>query len=119
MFINYKEDIGFTATIMYETKDGVVPVVIKNPNFINYYPYIAKKLMEGKILYINHNHGYIGIEITDGPYGEEKSFISEYESNNINFLELINNLEHNIKQDKKRYKKLVKIGMKYKNLNTN
>ena len=114
LFINYDEKVGFNITILLRNENGIVPFVIEKTNFINYYPNLAKKLIDGKVLYVNYDYGYVGDFQSKGPYCEQEVFMSEYEANNIDFNELIINLNQNIKNGKKMSRELVKIGDYYK-----
>ena len=112
--ISYNEEEGYKVTVFLETKKGLVTYNIKNANFISSYPLLAKKLIEGKKLYLDSCNGYIGTEQKEETNAEEV-FISEYESNNSNFNELLTNMEQNIKIKKETPKKLVKSGPRYIN----
>jgi hypothetical protein len=112
-FISYDEENGFKVSIMLETEKGQVPYEIKNPSFINSFPLIMKKLMEGKKVYLDSYKGYIGSEQTEGPYCDEQVFMSDYDDNDIDFLELLDLLEQKIMNKKTSPKKLVKVGSKY------
>jgi hypothetical protein len=116
-YISYNEEEGYQVTVLLETKNGLVPYEIKKVNFIDSYPLLAKKIKEGKILYLDSYNGYIGNEQTEGPHCEEQVFISEYEGNNSNFNELLVTMENNIKNKKTTPKKLIKVGPKYINYN--
>ena len=111
IFMNYKD--GFNVTILNKTIDGIIPYNYKNPSFIKDYPYLARKLKEGKILYVKSDSGYLGNEINEGPYAEEKIFLSEYENKNIDFKEIIINLDKDVKGNKKVLRRLMKIGDTY------
>ena len=114
IFINYdKEDI-FKVTIILETDNGIIPLVFNDNHFINFYKYLSKKIKEGNTLYINYNNAYLGNIKTEGPYCEQEVFMSNYESENNDFNELIINLNKNIKNNEKTSKKLIKIGSYYK-----
>ena len=114
IYISYNQEDEFKVTALAKTEKGLVPYEIKKPTFINSFPLLIKKLKEGKTIYINSNHGYIGEEKTQGPYCEEQVFISEYDDNNGDFLELLNLLEQKVKNNKTAPKKLVKVGPEYK-----
>ena len=114
IFISYNKEIGFNINILLETKKGIIPYTIEKTDKINNYPYLAKKIMEGNILYVDYSGGYVGIKKTEGPYCEQDVFISEYESNNIGFDELLMSLNKEIKDNNIKQRKLVKIGEHYK-----
>lgn len=82
-------------------------------NFIAFYPNLMKKLINGEKLYLKSFKGYLGREETVGPYCEEKIFVSEYDSTNIDLLELISDLDNKIKKEKTKIRKLSKLGNHY------
>ena len=113
-YISSDKEDSIKVTALIKTKQGVVPYEIKKPTFISSFPLLMQKLKEGKIIYLNSSNGYIGEEKTEGPYCEEQIFISEYDDNNGDFLELLSLLEQKVKSNKTVPKKLVKIGSEYK-----
>ena len=113
LFISYKKEVGFRVTILLETDNGIQPFSFENPAFINYYPHLANKIKDGKTLYVSSSCGYLGTEQTEGPYAEQKVFVSEYECNNIDLNEIIIKLNQNIKNNKKVLRKLIKVGNRY------
>ena len=81
---------------------------------MNNYPYISGELMNGKTIYIESYDCYLGTITKEGSYNEEEVFNSEYESHNRDIIELLINLENNIKEEKSDVKKLIKIGDGYR-----
>ena len=114
MFVNYNAEGFFQTTILLETKKGIIPYNYETTDFISFYPYLAKQLMDGKTLYVDFDNGYVGIKKSEGPYCEKHVFESEYEENNIDFNELLIKLNAAIKNEKKTQRKLIKIGARYK-----
>ncbi len=114
MFVNYNDEGFFQTTILLETNNGIIPYNYEKTDFISFYPYLAKQLMDGKTLYVDFNYGYVGIEKTEGPYCEKQVFESEYEEKNIDFKELLISLNDVIKNEKKTQRQLIKIGASYK-----
>ena len=114
MFVNYNDEGFFQTTILLETNNGIVPYNYEKTDFISFYPYLAKQLMDGKTLYVAFDYGYVGIKKTEGPYCEKQVFESEYEEKNIDFNELLIRLNDAIKNEKKIQRKLIKIGASYK-----
>ncbi len=114
MFVNYNDEGFFQTTILLETDNGIIPYSYEKTDFISFYPYLAKQLMDGKTLYVDFNYGYVGIEKTEGPYCEKQVFESEYEEKNIDFKELLISLNDVIKNEKKTQRQLIKIGASYK-----
>jgi len=114
IFINYDE--GLKGCVLLENKNGIVPVELKDKDlkFITFYPNIMQQLMNGKKIYFKDFTGYLGREEFEGPYGEQTVFISEYESVNTIFSELMINLENKIKNKKTNVRKLSKLGGYYK-----
>ena len=114
MFVNYNDEGFFQTTILLETNNGIVPYNYEKTDFISFYPYLAKQLMDGKTLYVAFDYGYVGIKKSEGPYCEKQVFESEYEEKNIDFNELLIRLNDAIKNEKKIRRKLIKIGVSYK-----
>jgi len=114
MFVNYNDKGFFQTTILLETNNGIIPYNYEKTDFISSYPYLAKRLMDGKTLYVAFDYGYVGIKKTEGPYCERQVFESEYEEKNIDFNELLISLDDAIKNEKKIQRKLIKIGASYK-----
>ena len=114
MFVNYNDEGFFQTTILLETNNGIIPYNYEKTDFISFYPYLAKQLMDGKTLYVAFDYGYVGIKKSEGPYCEKQVFESEYEEKNIDFNELLIRLDDAIKNEKKKQRKLVKIGNSYK-----
>ena len=114
MFVNYNDEGFFQTTILLETNNGIIPYNYEKTDFISFYPYLAKQLMDGKTLYVAFDYGYVGIKKSEGPYCEKQVFESEYEEKNIDFNELLIRLNDAIKNDKKIRRKLIKIGASYK-----
>ena len=114
MFVNYNDEGFFQTTILLETNNGIIPYNYEKTDFISFYPYLAKQLMDGKTLYVAFDYGYVGIKKSEGPYCEKQVFESEYEEKNIDFNELLIMLDDAIKNEKKKQRKLVKIGNSYK-----
>ena len=114
MFVNYNDEGFFQTTILLETNNGIIPYNYEKTDFISFYPYLAKQLMDGKTLYVAFDYGYVGIKKSEGPYCEKQVFESEYEEKNIDFNELLIMLDDAIKNEKKKQRKLVKIGDSYK-----
>jgi len=114
MFVNYNDEGFFQTTILLETNNGIIPYNYEKTDFISFYPYLAKQLMDGKTLYVAFDYGYVGIKKSEGPYCERQVFESEYEEKNIDFNELLIRLDDAIKNEKKIQRKLIKIGASYK-----
>ena len=114
MFVNYNDEGFFQTTILLETNNGIIPYNYEKTDFISFYPYLAKQLMDGKTLYVAFDYGYVGIKKSEGPYCEKQVFESEYEEKNIDFNELLIRLDDAIKNGKKIQRKLIKIGASYK-----
>ncbi len=114
MFVNYNDEGFFQTTILLETNNGIIPYNYEKTDFISFYPYLAKQLMDGKTLYVAFDYGYVGIKKSEGPYCERQVFESEYEEKNIDFNELLISLDDAIKNEKKIQRKLIKIGASYK-----
>ena len=114
MFVNYNDEGFFQTTILLETNNGIIPYNYEKTDFISFYPYLAKQLMDGKTLYMAFDYGYVGIKKSEGPYCEKQVFESEYEEKNIDFNELLIRLNDAIKNEKKIRRKLIKIGASYK-----
>ena len=113
MYISYNKERSFVLTLLVETKRGVIPYTSTINELGDYYPYVAEKLKNGMIVYKNFNLGYLGTELYEGPYGEEKVFIVEYETTNNDLNELLFSLNEKIKNNKKVDRKLIKIGNSY------
>ena len=113
-FINYDKEDNCRITVLFEIENGIVPVVYEESYFLSCYPHLAKKMIEGNTIYIRSNSGFVGKILSEGPYGEVKVFLSEYESYNMNFNEILHCLNSKIKYDKKHIRKLVKIGESYR-----
>jgi len=113
-FVNYNDEGFFQTTILLETNNGIIPYNYEKTDFISFYPYLAKQLMDGKTLYVAFDYGYVGIKKSEGPYCEKQVFESEYEEKNIDFNELLIGLNDAIKNEKKIRRKLIKIGASYK-----
>ena len=114
MFVNYNDEGFFQTTILLETNNGIIPYNYEKTDFISFYPYLAKQLMDGKTLYVAFDYGYVGIKKSEGPYCEKQVFESEYEEKNIDFNELLIRLNDAIKNEKNIRRKLIKIGASYK-----
>ena len=115
IFANYnRNNSTIQITAFLETKKGVIPYKYESPDFISLHPNIATQLINGKTLYIDFDCAYVGVEETEGPYCETQILKSEYEERNPFLDELLINLDDNIKRNKKRERKLIKIGVNYK-----
>lgn len=115
IFANYnRNNSTIQITAFLETKKGVIPYTYESPDFIGLHPHIATQLINGKTLYIDFDCAYVGVEETEGPYCETQILKSEYEERNPFLDELLINLDDNIKRNKKRERKLIKIGVNYK-----
>ena len=97
MFVNYNDEGFFQTAILLETNNGIIPYNYEKTDFISFYPYLAKQLMDGKTLYVAFDYGYVGIKKSEGPYCEKQVFESEYEEKNIDFNELLIRLNDAIK----------------------
>lgn len=117
IFINYME--GLKGFLLIESENGVIPIELKEEdlNFLTFYPNVMKKLTDGKSLYLKAFNAYLGKEETVGPYCEHQIFVSEYDSENIDFYELIANLESRIKKGNVNVRKLSKLGIYYNEVN--
>ena len=62
MFVNYNDKGFFQTTILLETNNGIIPYNYEKTDFISSYPYLAKRLMDGKTLYVAFDYGYVGIK---------------------------------------------------------
>ena len=113
IFINYSE--GLKGCLLIESENGVIPIELKEEdlNFLTFYPNIMEKLINGRLLYLKGFNVYLGKKETFGPYCEHEIFISEYDSENINFYELIANLESKIEKRESNVRKLSKLGIYY------
>lgn len=113
-FISYNGE--FKGCMLLETKKANIPIELNESDlkFINCFPNIKEKLINGYELYLNAFSGYIGRRYTEGPYCEQKVFISNYNSENIDFYELMNDIEKNIIKNKQKMKKLSKVGTYYR-----
>ena len=115
IFANYnRNNSTIQITAFLETKKGVIPYKYESPDFISLHPNIATQLINGKTLYIDFDCAYVGVEETEGPYCETQILKSEYEERNPFLDELLIKLDDNIKRNKKRERKLIKIGVNYK-----
>ena len=115
IFANYnRNNSTIQITAFLETKKGVIPYIYESPDFISLHPNIATQLINGKTLYIDFDRAYVGVEETEGPYCETQILKSEYEERNPFLDELLIKLDDNIKRNKKRERKLIKIGVNYK-----
>ena len=114
IYINYNNvEESYTLTLLVEDNNTVTPFFYSINEIVNNYPYVAEKLKEGMILYKEINHGYLGKEKNEGPYGEEKILMVEYEANNYDLNELLNSLNNTIKNNETIERKLKKIGISY------
>jgi len=80
---------------------------------IKLWPNIQQKLINGCILYICNHDAYIGKSLSEGPYGENKIFVSEFDSTNPYYDVLLKLLDEKIKKGKSRNKVLTKLGYRY------
>lgn len=113
LFINYNEQENeFIISGLLESEEGVIPIKSKEI-YLNNYPYLSRKLMEEKIIYIDYFDCYLGTKKTEGPYCEQEVFDSEYESHSYELSELLKNIDRKIRENKKNVKRLVKIGNHY------
>ena len=114
IYVTYNKEGFFQSTILLKTTNGIIPYKYGKADYISFYPFLAKQLIEGKILYVDYNCGYVGIKKTEGPYCENQVFESEYEGINVDFNELLIRINDSIRNEKKTPRKLVKIGESYK-----
>ena len=103
---------GFKGSVLIKNSDGIIPIELNEEELNEFliYPNIVNELVNGNKLYIRGTNGYIGVDISVGPYFEEKFFVSEYNYSNNNFYELLYNLDKHIK---KKEKSLIKINKSY------
>ena len=108
--INVVYDNGFKGSILIKSDDGIIPIELNEceVNEFLIYPNIVNELINGSKLYINGTNGYIGVDISVGPYCEEKFFVSEYNCSNNNIYELLYDLDKRIKRKEKSLKKINK-----------
>ena len=111
-FIKYKNN-RFQATILLKTKEGIIPYFYENITLLNHFPHLSKKIKEGKTLYIDFDQGYIGIELREGPYGEQHVFETEYAVQAYNLNELLSKPNGTVKNGKQRVIKLTQLGERY------
>ena len=107
-----KKENKFIMNGILEEKEGIIPLANKTIDLDNY-PYLSSKLKEGKILYIDSYNCYLGENRIEGPYGEQEVFDSEYECHNNEEVEMLVNIDKNIKEQKQVLSKLIKIGNHY------
>ena len=108
IYISYNREKSFILTLLIETNRGVVPYAYTINEIADFYPYVAEKLKNGMIVYKDFNHGCIGRETYEGPYCEEKTLITEYETINNDLNELLFNLDEKIRNNEKSWEKTYK-----------
>ena len=92
-FIWYNDKIKGTRLIKKE--NGITPIELKDSDLekISFYSNIMNQLKDGKELYV---------------------FVSEYNSRDYDYSEMLYSLEDNIKKENKKVKKLSKLDIYYK-----
>lgn len=107
----------FIETTLIENENGINPIVKENINYFERLPLLENQLKIGNEIYICFGNAYLGGFHTEGPYGEEKVFLSEYDSHSYDDEELLIGLNKAIKQEERNPKKLIKIGKYYETSN--
>ncbi len=107
----------FIETYLIENPNGINPIIRESTNYFISLPCLQEKLKLGKKIYMYNGNGYLGEFHTEGPYGEEKVFLSEYDSHNYDDEELLIDLDKTIKKGEIKSKKLIKIGNFYETSN--
>ena len=75
---------------------------------------LMDKLERGNVIYMCSGSAYLGNFCNEGPYGEEKTFISEVDACSLDYVSILKNLEYKVNNNLGKSKKLVKIGDFYK-----
>lgn len=107
----------YIETILIENINGINPIIRESTNCFISLPCLKEQLKLGKEIYMYYGNGYLGEFHTEGPYGEEKIFLSEYDSHNYEDEELLIDLDKTIKEGETKSKKLIKIGNFYETRN--
>ncbi len=94
-------DGEFKGSVLIRNDDGIIPIELNNEEllFISFYKNIWNELINGKKLYIDGFNGYIGIDMMNGPYAEDKCFMADYSSSSNDLHELLNNLDKCIENE--------------------
>lgn len=74
---------------------------------------LMKRLENGNVIYMSSGSAYLGNFCNEGPYGEEKIFISEVDASSLDYVTLLKNLEYKVNNNLGKRKRLVKIGEFY------
>lgn len=111
IFIKYNEE-NFIMSRILEYKGGVIPLDGEIISLENY-PNLAKKLVEGEVVYIDYRDGYLGVIKREGAYGEQEIFCSEYEAHDREEQEVLLGLDKSIKKGNQKVRKLVRVGVRF------
>ncbi len=112
------KDNNLKGTALVELEKGYIPIPLSNKelNNIEINENIINKLKEGNKIYIINGTMYLGRQSLKGPYGEEKTFVSEADVESLSFLGMLEELEYKLSRREGKYKELVKIGEYYREI---
>ena len=107
---------NLVGSALVELENGYFPLTLSDEDlsFIKLEKGIMGKLQKGNVLYMVAGNVYLGKPYLDGPYGEEKKFISEVDAEALTLSGMLQNLEYRIGRNLGKKKTLIKIGEFYK-----
>ena len=119
--ISMNEEGQLVGNAMIELEKGYIPLELSSDNlsFLEFQPVIMQKLKEGNQLYMVAGNIYLGRPLNEGPYGENKTFVTEADAESLTILGLIKNLEYQVENNLGKKKKLVKFGELYRESSAN
>lgn len=112
------KDNNLRGTALVELENGYIPISLsdKELNNIEISENIINKLKEGNKIYIINGTMYLGHKVIKGPYGEEKTFVSEANVESLSLFGMLEELEYKLSRREGKYKELVKIGEYYRKI---
>ena len=103
------------GSVMIEVGNNYIPLSLTEDDLsiIRMNSELMKRLENGNVIYMSSGSAYLGNFCNEGPYGEEKIFISEVDVSSLDYVTLLKNLEYKVNNNLGKRKRLVKIGEFY------
>ena len=103
------------GSVMIEVGNNYIPLSLTEDDLsiIRMNSGLMKRLENGNVIYMSSGSAYLGNFCNEGPYGEEKIFISEVDVSSLDYVTLLKNLEYKVNNNLGKRKRLVKIGEFY------
>lgn len=104
------------GSVMIEVGNNYIPLSLTEDDLsiIRMNSGLMKRLENGNVIYMSSGSAYLGNFCNEGPYGEEKIFISEVDVSSLDYVTLLKNLEYKVNNNLGKRKRLIKVGEFYK-----